>query len=504
MKVKTDHKKSLATLLLSAARNNPSGIAWEKGDEKYSYEALFGDALNISARINATAGKDHHLIPVVADKSYFCYAAIAGIVLAGRGYVPLNPAFPLSRNLEILKLVGGKYFLSGKKSSKYTAGFISAGYERLVTEGGTNNDLFDPAEAGSSGERTLYLLFTSGSTGKPKGVPVSENNLLAYLGNIRELIETGPGDRCSQVFDLTFDLSVHDLFVTWSSGATLIVPEEGSPLFFHKFLKKKKITQWFTVPSTIYLLDKMRLLKGGVYPDLKISLFCGEALPAALAGKWMKAAPVSGMVNLYGPTEATIAVSYYDLRADDRVEEKNGIVSIGRIFRGHEAKILGQKMSGKGELLVHGPQVVKGYYDDREQSASAFTEIDDRLFYKTGDIVERNEDGNMFFLGRKDQEIKLHGYRINLLEVEHCISDSLGGNKAVAVLHSSGPAGKIICFVSGREQKKGFEAEILQYCRQRLPWYMVPEKVIFVKDFPLNPNGKVDRQKLVNLIDEKN
>ena len=504
MKVKTDHKKSLATLLLDAARSHPSEVAWEKGDETYTYETLFTEALNISEGINSTVSKDHHFMPVLADKSYYCYAAMLGIVLAGRCYVPLNPAFPLSRNLGILKLVGNKYFLSGKESSKYTEGFISAGYEKLQTEAGRNTGLPENAEVHTSGERILYLLFTSGSTGKPKGVPVTENNLLAYLGNIRKIIEVGPGDRCSQAFDLTFDLSVHDLFVTWTSGATLVVPEEGSPLFFHKFIKKKKITSWFTVPSTIYLLDKMRLLKAGVYPDLKISLFCGEALPAALAGKWMKAAPGSGMINLYGPTEATIAVSCYDLKANDTVEEKNGIVSIGRIFPGHEAKIIGQETSGKGELLVHGPQVVKGYYDDREQTASAFTEINDRIFYKTGDIVENNEDGNMYFLGRKDQEIKLHGYRINLLEVEHCISTFLGGKKAVAVLHSSSPAGKIICFVSGREQKTGFEAEILQYCRQRLPWYMVPEKIIFVKDFPLNPNGKVDRQKLVNLIDEKN
>jgi len=503
MKVIADHKKSLVRLLLDAARSRPSEIAWEKGDETHSYGSLFRDALSISERINATVSKDHHFIPVVADKSYYSYAAILGIVLGGRSYVPMNPAFPLYRNLDILKLVGTRNFLSGEGSSKYAKGFISAGYEKLQTGAGKNTGLFDDAGARTSGERILYLLFTSGSTGKPKGVPVSENNLLAYLENIKKLVDIGPGDRCSQVFDLTFDLSVHDLFLTWTSGATLVVPEEDSPLFFHKFIKKKKITSWFTVPSTIHLLDKMRLLKAGVYPDLKKSLFCGEALPAVLARKWMQAAPGSGMINLYGPTETTIAVSFYNLTTNDNIEEENGIVSIGRIFPGHEVRILGQEGSGKGELLVHGPQVVKGYYDDREQTASAFTEIDGRVYYKTGDIVKRNGDENIFFLGRKDQEVKLHGYRINLLEVEHCISTYLDGKKAVAVLHSSGPDGKIICFLADSKQKSGINAEILQYCRQHLPWYMVPEKIIFVKDFPLNTNGKIDRLKLVNIADEK-
>jgi acyl-coenzyme A synthetase/AMP-(fatty) acid ligase len=333
-------------------------------------------------------------------------------------------------------------------------------------------------------------------------VPVSESNLLAYLDNIRSIIDIGPGDRCSQVFDLTFDLSVHDIFLTWTSGACLVIPEEQSPLFFYKYIRDKHITAWFSVPSTIQLFEKMRLLKPGSFPYLKTSLFCGEALPSRLAMKWLDAARDSRVINLYGPTEATIAISYYEIPRAGQMLERNGVASIGKVFDGHKHKTGDGNKGVQGELLLSGPQVVKGYYMDKEQTGRAFTDIDGDTYYLTGDIVEKDEEGTIYFMGRKDHEIKLHGYRINLLEIDYVISEFLGGEPVVDVLAGEGTSGVIICFALENIKKTNLEKDILEHCREKLPWYMVPEKVIFVKEFPLNVNGKTDRGKLLEKYNE--
>lgn len=484
-------------MLLETAGRFPESTAWEKGGEKYTYRELFGRAASIASTLEKAFPGRNSLVPVVADKSIGCYAAILAAVVTGKAYLPLNPGFPAARNTEILHFTGSTLFVAGKKDKGHSKELENAGFQAVAAEGGEAGALEHHT---GDAKRTVYLLFTSGSTGRPKGVPVAEENLLAYLENIKSYVKVGPGDRCSQVFDLTFDLSVHDLFVTWTSGACLVVPEQESPLFFHRYIREKQITSWFTVPSTIQLMDRMRLLKPGIFPSLKHSLFCGEALPVALAEKWAGAAPGSAAVNLYGPTETTIAVAGYTLPPKGEIKSKNGIVTIGNLFPGHNGR-LGHKDEMKGELLISGKQVVDGYCKNEEQTNSSFIVIEGRKYYRTGDIAE-SDAGLLYFMGRSDQEVKLHGYRINLLEIDHVMNTFLGGKKAVNLFDRAGRSGRIVTFAANVEDPGKVEKQLLEHCRDTLPWYMVPEKVIFVDEFPLNVNGKIDRKKLEELLDE--
>jgi acyl-coenzyme A synthetase/AMP-(fatty) acid ligase len=351
-------------------------------------------------------------------------------------------------------------------------------------------------------ESTAYMLFTSGSTGHPKGVAVTNRNVTTYLDNLASLFEFYPEDRFTQTFDLTFDLSVHDLFICWSAGACLCIPEDNSSFGLIRYMKSMQPTVWFSVPSVAVLMERMRLLKENAFPWLRMSFFCGEALFLDLAGAWKQAAPSSSIINLYGPTEATIAVSSYLL--PERVADsktRNGVVSIGRLFPYHHHLLAGE-VPGRGVLCITGPQVVQGYYQDETLTTKSFFDYGtpSHRYYNTGDLAEQDAQGDLYFRGRSDSEVKISGYRVNLQEIDHVLSSSQNIKQSVT-LYLASPSGEnvLVSFIDPAREKDDIPS-ILMHCRQKLPWYMVPEKIIFVESLPLNPNGKIDRQTLTKIF----
>jgi amino acid adenylation domain-containing protein len=497
--------KNLISKLLHSAELHAESSALEIARNSWTYHQLFSAARQWKGYLAACR---EPLIGIYADKSFDCFTAILGTVLSGRGYVPLNPRFPFERNLDIIKTAKLETLLTG------TAGLPFARQVSIEIPGcraiqpgemeaGHSEDQESPKQEDFDPGRTLYLLFTSGSTGKPKGVPVSESNLLAYLDYMLNTYDFSPDDRCSQTFDLTFDLSVHDMFITWLSGACLVVPVQPSPLHLGRYINQKNITVWFSVPSVARLMEGMRLLGNGSLPGLRYSLFCGEPLGKHLSKKWRRAAPGSRVVNLYGPTEATIAITSYELPGEGDPDAMNGIVSIGKPFSGQKYKLdpvnsTGEK--GSGELLLGGSQVVESYFNDSEITQRAYKDKDGTRWYCTGDIATEDESGNLYFLGRIDQEIKHQGYRINLLEIDHTIRKFFRVDEVVTVYDESKGAGMIVSFITYPSRKGISRAKVMDTCKEKLPWYMVPEKVIFVEKMPVNLNGKIDRAALKKQI----
>ena len=356
-----------------------------------------------------------------------------------------------------------------------------------------------------------YLLFTSGSTGQPKGVMVSHANVLHYLDCVTKRYGFTSNDRVSQTFDLTFDLSAHDMFVAWESGACLCCPSQKQLIKPGAFINDARLTAWFSVPSTAVFMRRFGVLKPGMYPGLRLSLFCGEALPVETVRQWALAAPNSVIENIYGPTELTIACTAYRWdSAKSPDESEQGVVPIGQPFDGMRALIVDDQLrevehGRDGELLMTGPQLSLGYWQDEEKTRQAFVSIagKDGIYYRTGDRVRRPAGNKpLIYLGRFDKQIKVLGHRVELGEVEAAIRQLSGLEGVVALgwpTTESGADG-IEVFL----ETEGFDTKALaMQLKEKLPVYMLPRDILVLDRFPLNANGKYDRKALQLILEKK-
>lgn len=519
-----DDHSSAKSLISRITKHNPNSPAISISGKRTSYGELLAKAGAIARAVKDGSGGPLAVIAIYGEKSLFTYAGIIGIHCAGKGYVPLLPSFPESRLVSMLDQVQTETLVLAKglagavspvlrqctpnllvvceddSDSKYLASrfhqhkFITAGESRLEkpTE-------FQP-------EAIAYILFTSGSTGNPKGVPVRFSNLVSYLRNIEPIVGIGSGDRCSQTFNLTFDLSVHDIFLTLCSGACLFTLDQLDKLTPAKFIRNNEITCWFSVPTVAMLMERTRTLKPNVFPSLKIGIFCGEALPINTAESWNQAAPEAKLLNLYGPTEATIAISAYWWSENTPTESRNGIVPIGTMLPNQQYKLIDDNVGigevvKRGELAVAGNQVTSGYLNLPDETSKSFLNINggsNKSWYRTGDLVEEDESGCLHFIRRIDSQVQVQGFRVELQEVEHHLRHASKSDLAIALAINEGSSTREI--VSVVADSPFTPEEILTRCSDLMPAYMVPSRVALISAFPLNSNGKIDRKAVLQQV----
>ena len=400
----TDKKELFVwTAFLRSSEKFPDRPAVEVAGCELSYKQLGQRARRLAATIQANARPGEvPLTAVFAHRSHTAYAAVLGALMAGHGYVPLNRTFPIARTRlmlekstcrslvvdegsepqlgELLRGLATPILIlcPDRADATETLGKFPA--HRVVGA----NEFVDAKRwrrPKVSQNAIVYLLFTSGSTGQPKGVMVSHANVLHYLDYVTKRYGFTSNDRVSQTFDLTFDLSAHDMFVAWDSGARLYCPTQKQLIKPGAFINDARLTAWFSVPSTAIFMRRLGELKPGLYPGLRLSLFCGEPLPLEIVRRWALAAPNSVMENIYGPTELTIACTAYrwdNTRSPGECER--GIVPIGQPFDGMRALIVDEELreveEGRdGELLMTGPQLSPGYWQDGEKTRRAFVPI---------------------------------------------------------------------------------------------------------------------------------
>jgi amino acid adenylation domain-containing protein len=337
---------------------------------------------------------------------------------------------------------------------------------------------------------------------------LSHLNSLTFVNSAHDFFKIEKDDRFSNVCPLHFDMSVFDLFVAFKAGATVVIIPETTTIFPVKLaevIAKNKISVWNSVPSVLSLLTTYKKLDSHDVSSLRLILFAGELFPIKYLRRLREAIPGARLCNMYGQTEANSSTYHW---VDQLPSDAKAPRPIGRPLPNFDVFVLdedGKQVNGpgeEGELYVRASSVALGYWGEVEKTEKSFVknplrpDAQERV-YKTGDLVHLDSDGNYVFLGRKDHMIKSRGYRIEIGEIETVlcnhpeirnavvipIPDELLGNRISVI---------IVPFTPGRINRE----DILQYCSQQLPKYMIPEIIEFCDSLPSTASGKVDRKKL--------
>lgn len=513
------YERDLGSALLAVARRYPDRPAlWARG-QRLSYSELFDRAGRIATAMRAAGVQAGERVAILSHRTSTAYIGIIAALLNGCTYVPLNTRFPVERNGTMLRASNARAMIVDERCTQ--------GLDRLWEGSDTSPVIVTPESytaidmkncrhlsaadfvdrasdldallAGLDSETPAYLLFTSGTTGAPKGVAISHANVAAYLAAQFDYAPIFAKDRVLQAVELTFDISVLDMFTAWIAGAELHVAPENSILFTPRIIAEHAITATCLVPTTVTRALQNGLLPPGSLPSLRMSIFGGEAVPVPAMRAWQEAAPNCAIWSLYGPTELTIACTYYPYLRHN--EPDLPIMPLGKVHKGMRLGLLDPDSgalveNGPGEILATGDQVSPGYWRAPHIDAEKFVVRDGARWYRTGDVGRWTREYGYIFAGRADRQIKIRGFRVELIEIEGAVRKA-GGRENVAVipwpLLSPGNAGGCVAFVAGPVVDA---APILKACADELPEYMVPSQVLFCVDLPVNENGKIDYRAL--------
>jgi D-alanine--poly(phosphoribitol) ligase subunit 1 len=467
-------------------------------------------------------------VGVLAGRSVAAYAGVIGACWAGATYVPLGMTWPEERLLVTLGLTRLDALIVDAAAARVLSPRVLAACPTAIL-------LADPAMAdlaavGLDGaqfqvlgaladsptlqpvpladEHVAYIIFTSGTTGTPKGVQISLGAITHHLAVIQQVYQFTRQDRISLAFELTFDPSILNMFMTWNVGASLHVVPSARLTVPISFIQDHALTVWNSAPTMIGLLLKLSAFAPGIFPSLRVSIFGGDTLTLAAAAAWQRAAPSSTVDNVYGPTEATIECLHQRLTDPPAVTRERGSLALGLPYPGNTVAIVDTALNflpvGEiGELAISGVQLAVGYLDQPELTAARFPIIDGTRWYLTGDRAYHDSDLRVHHLGRCDDQIKVRGHRVELGDVESHLRLVCGTELAAAVAwpFADGGATGIVGFVAGPAGAPiPSPPEIRAALERRLPGYMVPEAIRRIASLPMTAHGKVDRHALVALL----
>jgi D-alanine--poly(phosphoribitol) ligase subunit 1 len=478
----------------AVCRRIPGRVAHRSEDRALTYAELRRRSDALAASIARRLSGEPLPIVVVGHKEPEMLIGLLGVAKAGVPYVPLDSSLPRARIERTIAAARAGLVLTPERIRELAAA----------------DDPAPPRRSG--GADPFYVIFTSGSTGEPKGVVITGACLESFVD---WMLDEQRFDEDGEVFlnqaPFSFDLSVMDLYPCLSTGGTLVsvtADDVANPKRLYRMLAASGVTVWVSTPSFARLCLAERSFDEAMLPALRRFLFCGETLSPDVASSLLDRFPGAEVWNTYGPTEATCATT--SVRVDRALLAREGPLPVGRTKPGTRILVVGEEgtpapAGSRGEIVIAGPNVSVGYLGRPDSSAQAFFELDGVRAYRTGD-QGRFEGDMLFFEGRSDDQVKLHGYRVELGDVEAnlralarvreavvlpVLKDGVPDSLAAFVVLEGGAAGE-----SPAQVMSALRAEL----RDRLPVYMLPRRVELVDALPTNLNGKTDRRRLAEML----
>jgi amino acid adenylation domain-containing protein len=463
----------LHELVRAQAARDPRAIAVHDGDSTTDYGTLDALARRYAATLTAAGVGRGDRVLLWDEKSVHLIALMQAALRIGAVYVPVSPSNPAPRVSRIADSCRPRLIVRG--NSVAAPGIT---LEELLT--------LPPRTAATSESRPedpAYILYTSGTSGEPKGVCISHHNALAFVKWSLSATGLRSDDRLSNHAPFNFDLSVFDLYGAFAAGASVdLIPADlsYSPPGLVEFVRDRGITCWYSVPSALQLMTRQGgLLEGAPPPRLRLCVFAGEPFPLGEVLRLRRSWPGVRLFNWYGPTETNVCTSYEVTDAD---LGRTRPLPIGTACSGDTVRL-----DDTGEILVDGPTVMLGYWGRPPHRGP----------YRTGDLGRYDELGQLEYLGRCDSMVKLRGHRVEPAEVEATLMTHPGITDAVVVVAGTGLTARLHAFVVPAAGAAPTLLAVKRHCAERLPTYMIIDRLTSVDELPRTPNGKTDRRAIL-------
>ncbi len=517
----------LPQLLIETAPRFPEKDAVVFQEEKISYAQLDEVSNRLAHVLKQSGVRRGDRVGIYLNKSIASIVSIFGILKADAVYVPLDPFAPVKRLGYIIKNCGIECLLSAANKLESIAAMVAensplqrviltdhppnpaapAGLEIMGWEQVLQASSAAP-EIKSIETDLAYILYTSGSTGDPKGVMISQLNAFTFINWAHDAIKVRADDRVSNHAPLHFDLSIFDIFAAVKAGATLCpVPTDIAkfPGKLAEFIARQKISIWYSVPSAWVLMLSHGQMEKFDFSPLRTIIFAGEVFPTKHLRRLMEKIPHAEYFNWYGPTETNVITSY---QVRELPRDPGQPIPIGKACNNMEVFAIDDKdrlvtaAEMEGELLGRGSGVAQGYWNDVAKTAALFVRnplqphYHDRC-YRTGDLVKMDAEGNYIYLSRRDHQVKVQGYRVELGEIEAALLNHEEVEEAAVVALQNGEQVTYLkAFVVPRHGRTLSSVDLMRHCARYVPKYMIPEVVEIRESLPKTSTGKTDKKLL--------
>ena len=496
-------KENIVSLFENQVLLTPNNIAITYEGKTLTYKELNNKANQLAHYLKENGITNNSIVALRLNKSLEMIIGILAIIKAGACYLPINLSYPHDRINFMLKDSNAKILLTNN-DSKDESIEIDTLLIDLDNSNIYNNENIENLDTKISPDDLLYIIYTSGSTGNPKGVMITHRNVVRLMKNDNFDFDFTSNDVWTMFHSVAFDFSVWEMYGALLYGGKLVlVPENTSknPYEFLDLLRKEKVTVLNQTPTYFYNLLDAELKREDSDLVIRYIIFGGEALNPTLIKNWSKKYNFTKLINMYGITETTVHVTFKELNQHDMEKPSSNIgVPIPTLkvyIMNNDLNLLPYNV--EGQICVAGPGICKGYLNRDDLNKQKFIEnpyIPGEKIYLSGDSGYLSEDGNLYYKGRMDNQLKLRGFRVELGEIEEkLLSHPLISKCVVLPKKNNDKDVQLIAFIVS--PAKLTPRDLKQFLQDKLPEYMIPNIFAFVDKIPLNHNGKTDRKALL-------